>query len=105
MKVQMESPGWLRLSAKKLSELAVFGLIIVTFTGGGIKYESKNGTSFNLYTDGILGALSKYLDKEADRELIKAAAHAIDSLKIKSPEDIKPIIEILEKKNQGREKY
>lgn len=105
MKVQMESPGWLRLSTKMVVGLAIFGLVVVGVTGGGLQFKTKDGTEFKLWTDGVLGALSKYWDKEADRELVKAAVHAIDSLEIKSPEDIKPIIEILDKKNQGREKY
>lgn len=103
MKVQMESPGWLRLSTKEIIKFFLFGLFIVALTGGGIKY--KRGDGWAVYTNGITGAINDYLDREADRELVKAAARAMDSLQIKQPEDLQPIIEMLNAKNEGREKY
>lgn len=36
---------------------------------------------------------------------VEAATRAVDSLKIKAPEDLQPIIDILNAKNEGREKY
>ena len=69
MKVQMESPGALRLAAKAFKRIFLFGLITVAIAGGGIKYTTKDGTKFEIATDGLIGAISKYLDKEADREL------------------------------------
>lgn len=103
MKIQMESPGWLKLSTRNVFKLLVFGLVTTSITGGGIKFKTDDG--FELYTNGIPGAINEYLDRKADRELIEAAANAIDSLQIKEPKDLQPIIEILDKKNQGREKY
>ena len=103
MKIQMESPGWLRLSTKTIGLLFLFGLITVAITGGGLRY--KKGEGFELYTNGVGGAINDYLDREADRELVRAAARAMDSLKIKSPEDMQPIIEILNAKNEGRRDY
>lgn len=103
MKIQMESPGWLRLSTKNIFKLLAFGLFITALTGGGLRYNTDQG--FELYTTGIPGAINDYLDRAADRELINSAARAMDSLKIKSPEDMKPIIEILKAKNEGRRDY
>lgn len=76
---------------------------MTAITGGGLKY--KKGEGFDLYTKGIPGAINDYLDRKADRGLVESAARAIDSLQISTPKDLQPIIEILEKKNEGREKY
>lgn len=103
MKIQMESPGWLKLSTKNIFKLLSFGLFITALLGGGLKYNSENG--LELYTNGIPGAINDYLDREADRELTKAAVRAMDSLKIKSPDDLRPIIELLNTKNEGRREY
>lgn len=100
MKIQMESPGWLKLSSKYASQLLGMSLFVLTLTGGGVHYKD-----FELYTNGIGGAINEYLDKKADRKLVESAARAIDSLQIKSPDDLKQIIKILETKNQGRRKY
>ena len=103
MKIQMESPGWLRLSTKTLGLLLLFGLFTIAITGGGLQYKTDEG--LELYTTGIGGVINDYLDRKADRELVKAAARAMDSLKIKAPEDMRPIIEILNAKNKGRRDY
>lgn len=105
MKVQMESPGALRLAAKGFKHLFLFGVFILAITGGGLEYTSKDGTKFKLHTDGLIGAISKYLDKEADREFVKAATRAVDSLKIEAPSDMQPILELMKIKNEGRDKY
>lgn len=103
MKVQMESPGWLRLSTKAIWKFLLFGLFTVALTGGGIKY--RQGDGWSVYTNGVAGAINDYLDREADRELVRAAVRAMDSLQIKQPDDLQPIIEMLNAKNEGREKY
>ena len=103
MKIQMESPGWLKLSTAGIKKLLLFGLFSVAINGGGIEYDKEKG--LNIHTDGLIGAINNYLDREADRELVRAAARAMDSLQIKQPEDLQPIIEMLNAKNEGREKY
>lgn len=103
MKIQMESPGSLRLSTKNTFKLLTFGLFATALLGGGLTCNTENG--IELYTNGIPGAINDYLDRKADRELTKAAARAMDSLKIKSPDDLRPIIELLNTKNQGRREY
>ena len=103
MKVQMESPGWLRLSTKGIGKLLLFGLFTTILTGGGVKFNKKDG--LDIYTNGIGGIINDYLDRKADRELVRAAARAMDSLQIKTPEDMQPIIGILNAKNEGRRNY
>lgn len=103
MKIQMESPGWLKLSTSGIKKLLLFGLFLVAINGGGIEYSKDNG--LNIHTDGLIGAINNFFDREADRELVRAAARAMDSLQIKQPEDLQPIIEMLNAKNDGREKY
>ena len=105
MKVQMESPGSLRLSSKTWHRLLYFGLFILFLNGGGLEYTSKDGTEFNLSTDGLIEAVSDYLDRDADRALLNSAVRAVDSLKIEAPSDMQPILELMKTKNEGRDKY
>lgn len=96
MKIQMESPGWLKLSTTGIKKLLLFGLFSIAINGGGIKYDKEEG--LNIHTDGLIGSINNYLDREADREIVEAAARAMDSLQIKKPEDLQPIIDILKAK-------
>ncbi|WP_299232332.1 hypothetical protein [uncultured Bacteroides sp.] len=105
MKVQMESPGALRLSSKTNQRLFFFGLFILFINGGGLEYSTKEGTKFKLSTDGLINAVSDYLDRKADRELLNSAARAVDSLKIEAPSDMQPVLELMKTKNEGRDKY
>lgn len=105
MKVQMESPGALRLSSKTYKRLLFFGLFILFLNGGGLEYTSKDGTTFKLSTNGLINSVSDYLDREADRTLLNKASRAVDSLKIEAPNDMQPILELLRIKNDGRKKF
>lgn len=106
MKIQMESPGWLKLTGKSVLELLLFGLIINGCFGGGLEYKKDaDSTEFSIKTKGFTGAVNEYLDRKADRELVEAATKAVDSMKIQKPEDIEPIIKLLEERNKIRNKY
>lgn len=106
MKIQMESPGWLRLTGKNILGLLFFGLFINAICGGGVQYNQEGGkTEFSVTTNGIGGAINNYLDREADRKLIESAVRAVDSMKITKPEDIDAVIKLLEKRNEIRDKY
>jgi len=102
MKIQMESPGSLRLSSVSTGKLLVVGLIVIALSGGGIKCES---IGLDMTTGGIpalLEAISDYKDRQADRRLVEAAANAMDSLKIQAPSDL---IEALKVRNEIRDNY
>ena len=105
MKIQMESPGCLRLSGNQIFVIALVGLTTILLFGGGIEYSSPDGTHLKIGTDGLIEKYNEYLDRKADRELIESAKRAIDSLQIEKPEDVNAIIQILEKRNEIREKY
>ena len=106
MKVQMESPGWLRLSSKNIFSLAFIGLLIFALNGGGIEYKNeKTGANFKMFSDGLFKSFADYIQKEADTELVKSATRAIDTLKIDDPKDLQPVIELMKVKNEGRIKY
>lgn len=93
-----------RLSSKNVKKILVFGVCVVLLTGGGVKINTEKW-NFDMSTNGVLQNISEYLDRAADRQLVEAATRAVDSLKIKAPEDLQPIIDILNAKNEGREKY
>lgn len=102
MKIQMESPGFLRLSSASTGKLLILGLIVVAISGGGIRCER---IGLNMTTGGIpaiLEAISDFKDREADRRLVDAAANAMDSLKIQAPADL---IEALKVRNEIRDNY
>lgn len=106
MKIQMESPGWLKLTGKNILGLLLFGLFINGCFGGGLEYKrDADSTELSIKTKGLAGAINEYLDREADRGLVEAATKAVDSMKIQKPEDIEPIIKLLEEKNKIRLKY
>lgn len=100
MKTQMESPGWLRLSTKSLLGLLAFGGILVGISGGGIKWSSEEG--LNMHTNGILNSISDFLDRKAKRQLYDPVKQSLDSLKIDSPKDIGPYLELMKILNEGQ---
>jgi hypothetical protein len=106
MKIQMESPRWLKLTGKNFSGLLLFGVFLNGCFGGGLEFKKDaENVKFSISTKGITGAINEYLDREADRKLVESAARAIDSMKIKKPEDIEPFIKLLEERNKIRNKY
>ena len=106
LKIQMESPGWLRLTGKGIFGLLLFRLTIDGVCGGGVDFDSSpTKTTGKIYTNGIIGAWNEYLDRKADRELKRAEARAIDSMKIQKPEDVDAIIRLIETQKQIRNKY
>lgn len=103
MKIQMESPGKMRLESKHILGLLALGFFIITLTGGGLQFSTEDG--LNIYTNGLPGAINEYLDRKADREMQRKIIQGLDSLKIENPQDIAPFIELLRVKNEGRRKY
>lgn len=103
MKIQMESPGWLKLSSPSLKKLFTLGVFITFLCGGGVRFTKKDG--LNIYTNGIPDIINNYLDRKADRQLIDAAVRSIDSLQIKEPDDLKPIIELMQNLDDRRNDY
>lgn len=102
MKIQMESPGSLRLSSLSTGKLLLVGLIVIALSGGGIRCER---IGLDMSTGGvpaIIEAISDYKDRAADRQLVDAAVRAMDSLKIQAPTDL---MEALRVRNEIRENY
>ena len=98
MKIQMESPGWLRLSTKSILGILAFGSLIIAISGGGISWSSDDG--LKMHTDGILDAVSDFLDRQSDRELIESIKTSLDSLKIDSLKDLDPYLDILQNRRE-----
>ncbi len=94
IKIQMESPGACRLISKSVVALLVVGLIVVGISGGGLECSREKG--LQMHTDGLLHAVSDYLDRRANRQMVESIARSLDSLKVDSVKDIEPYLEILQ---------
>ncbi|WP_147400010.1 MULTISPECIES: hypothetical protein [Bacteroides] len=104
MKVQMESPGDLRLSARNKMFIWMVALTILGVNGGGLNIKAGN-FSFDLSTGGLIEKFNDFLDHEVDRDTKESIKCALDSLEINTPEDFKTAIDLLHEQNSVREKY
>ena len=104
MKIQLESPGNVRLSSKHLLILGLVGLSILSINGGGLKINAGN-FNFDLSTDGLIGMYNEYLDREVDRDLKGSIKSSLDSLDMSTPQNMEYAVKLLEELNNSREKY
>lgn len=104
MKMQLESPGNIRLSSKHILVLGLVGLSILLINGGGLKINVE-GFNFDLSTDGLIGKYNEYLDREVDRDLKESIKSSLDSLDMSTPQNMEYAIKLLEELNKSREKY
>lgn len=104
MKIQLESPGNVRLSSKHLLILGLVGLSILSINGGGLKINAGN-FNFDLSTDGLIGMYNEYLDREVDRDLKENIKSSLDSLDMSTPQNMEYAVKLLEELNNSREKY
>ena len=103
MKIQMESPGWLKLSTKSILGLLTIGVFFVSVSGGGLEFT--RGEGLNMYTNGMLESVSDFLDRRADRQLIESARRSIDSMKIDTGRNINPYLELIQIRQENRTEY
>lgn len=103
MKIQMESPGWLKLSTKSILGLLAMGVFFISLSGGGVEFQQGEG--FNMHTDGFLKSASDFLDRRADRHLIESARKSIDSMKIDTGRNINPYLELIQIRQENRTEY
>ena len=104
MKIQLESPGNVRLSSKHLLIFGLVGLSILSINGGGLKINAGN-FNFDLSTDGLIGMYNEYLDREVDRDLKESIKSSLDSLDMSTPQNMEYAVKLLEELNNSREKY
>ena len=95
MKIQLESPGNVRLSSKHLLILGLVGLSILSINGGGLKINAGN-FNFDLSTDGLIGMYNEYLDREVDRDLKESIKSSLDSLDMSTPQNMEYAVKLLE---------
>lgn len=106
LKIQMESPGDVRLSSKSILIISLVGLTILAICGGGLTFKvEKIGLDFDLSTKGGINLYNEYLDREVDRDLKTSIARQFDSLDIKKPEDMEVAIKLLIEQNSIRNNY
>lgn len=106
MKIQMESPGSVRLSSNHIMILGLVGLAIVGINGGGLKVDAESiGFHLDLSTKGLIGSYSEYLDREVDQGLKNSIRNSLDSLDMSTPQNMEYAIKTFETLNESREKY
>jgi hypothetical protein len=104
MKIQMESPGDIRLSSKNKLIMFFVGVSFVFICGGGFKISFGN-FNLNLSTPGVLEHFQNHLDRRVDREIKMSIKNQMDSLKIESPKDLEAVIQLLHEQNSIRNSY
>lgn len=102
MKIQMESPGEVRLNSKNKVKMWALALAILCLNGGGIKIES---IGLDISTKGLFNNINDYLDRKVDRESQEAITNALKSLEIKTPGDFEKIISFQKTVNEKRNTY
>lgn len=106
MKVQMESPGSVRLSSKHTRSLIFVGLAILGICGGGLEIDAERaGFHLSLSTGGLIDNFSRFLDRGVDQQLKSSIKNSLDSLDMSSPKNMDYAIQLLETLNQSRKKY
>ena len=106
MKIQMESPGTIRLSSKHKLILGLVSLAIVWINGGGLKMNiEKAGFHLDLSTNGVIDKFNESLDRKVDRNLKLSIKNSLDSLDMSVPQNVEYALEMLKELNKSREKY
>lgn len=104
MKIQMESPGRLRLSSKQKMFIWLTALGILMINGGGLKIESKV-FKLDLSTNGLINNYNDFMDRKVDQSVKLSIKNALDSLDIRTPNDFQSAINLLHEQNAIRKQY
>jgi Uncharacterized conserved protein len=102
IKVLMESPGVVHLIAKTAKILFAAGLLTVCLTGGGLNIDS---IGLDLSTKGLIESISNYMDRKEDRAIKESIKQSLDSLQIRTPQDLETSIKLLNTINKTRNSY
>lgn len=106
MKIQMESPGTIRLSSKHKLILGLVSLAIIWINGGGLKMDIEHaGVHLDLSTNGVIDNFNESMDRSVDRELKLSIKNSLDSLDMSVPQNVDYALRMLEKLNESREQY
>jgi len=99
VKLALRSPGNIQLSGKQVTAILLIALGILFINGGGFT-SKKFGLS--LKTNGLFKNLTEFLDGQHKREMkTQLLEENIKKLQVKSPDDLKKIMEALEIKENN----
>lgn len=87
VKIALNSPGKIQLSAKSKITLLISALLIIGINGGGLKINICDKFNLDLSTQGAIQNLIDYQNQAHDRTMKDAILNSIDSLKVQTPDD------------------
>ncbi|HEX3800710.1 MAG TPA: hypothetical protein VH413_18600 [Verrucomicrobiae bacterium] len=97
-RINLNSPGEIELITTAAQYIFVTGLIVVGLTGGTFKGDEKKiGMNINIHTDGLITALTKFLNARKKRQLLDTINEKVKALKIKNPDDITKVLDHINK--------
>ena len=88
VKIALNSPGKIQLSAKSKITLFISALLIIGINGGGLKINICDKFNLDLSTQGAIQNLIDYQNQAHDRAMKNEILNNIDSLKIQMPDDV-----------------
>jgi hypothetical protein len=98
-KINLNSPGTMELIAKLPLYMMAAGLFMVALNGGGLKAKmEKFGINFDFKTDGLIKAISKWLNDKKNRQLADTVEQKLKDLKVENPADILRLLEVINKR-------
>ncbi|MBO5225839.1 MAG: hypothetical protein J6B46_05475 [Parabacteroides sp.] len=106
MKIQVESPGTIRLSSKHKLILGLVSLAILWLNGGGLKMGIESvGFNLDLSTNGVIDRFNESLDRNVDRDMKLSIKNSIDSLDMSVPQNVEYALRMLQELNKSRKSY
>lgn len=88
--VNLNSPGTLELVSEYSKRLFVIGALIIAVNGGHVKVDK---IGLDIQTQGLIRGVADFMSSQKDIELKEEIRNKIQGLEIKNPEDIKAILD------------
>jgi len=102
-KINLNSPGKIKLIGKVALAMIVAGSIIIAFNGGHFNVEVKSlGINASIGSDGLIEKINRFLNSSADRELKGRVGKIISEMQIARPEQIEQILKEINSNNQNK---
>lgn len=99
VKTALNSKGRLQFVSKSIKNLAIVAIIFNSIAGGGLTIE-QGDFKLDMSTRGIIKAVEEYKNAEENRAVVEKIRESMDTLQVKSPDDIVKILNNLPTSNK-----